>query len=70
MTQIRVIYPAANQPGVNELGGTRPNQQSATPRHPWLILTLLFFLTVILFIARQALSVMAPVLRSVFPSLQ
>lgn len=66
MTQIRVIYPAANQPGVNELGGTRPNQQSATPRHPWLILTLLFFLTVILFIARQALSVMAPVLRSVF----
>jgi MFS transporter, ACS family, hexuronate transporter len=35
-------------------------------RHPWLILSLLFFLTVIMFIARQALSVMAPVLRTVF----
>ena len=32
----------------------------------WLILCLLFFLTVIMFIARQALSVMAPVLRTVF----
>jgi ACS family hexuronate transporter-like MFS transporter len=38
----------------------------AARRRPWLILTLLFFLTVILFIARQALSVMAPVLRTVF----
>ena len=38
----------------------------AAPSRPWLILTLLFFLTVILFIARQALSVMAPVLRTVF----
>lgn len=38
----------------------RPN------RHPWLILSLLFILTVIMFIARQALSVMAPVLRTVF----
>ena len=35
-------------------------------RHPWLILSLLFILTVIMFIARQALSVMAPVLRTVF----
>ena len=35
-------------------------------RHPWLILGLLFILTVIMFIARQALSVMAPVLRTVF----
>ena len=35
-------------------------------RRPWLILSLLFILTVIMFIARQALSVMAPVLRSVF----
>ena len=33
---------------------------------PWVILSLLFLLTVIMFIARQALSVMAPVLRSVF----
>jgi len=32
----------------------------------WLILCLLFFLTVIMFIARQALSVMAPVLRTTF----
>jgi len=35
-------------------------------RRPWLILTLLFLLTVILFIARQSLSIMAPVLRSRF----
>src|ERR1017187_1442883 len=35
-------------------------------RRRWLILTLLFLLTVIMFIARQALSVMAPVLRKVF----
>jgi MFS transporter, ACS family, aldohexuronate transporter len=35
-------------------------------RRPWLILTLLFLLTVILFIARQALSIMAPVLRNRF----
>jgi MFS transporter, ACS family, hexuronate transporter len=35
-------------------------------RRPWLILSLLFLLTVILFIARQAFSVMAPVLRTVF----
>jgi MFS transporter, ACS family, hexuronate transporter len=33
---------------------------------PWVILTLLFVLTVVMFIARQALSVMAPVLRTVF----
>lgn len=32
---------------------------------PWLILSILFLLTVIMFIARQALSVMAPVLRTV-----
>ncbi|MGB6745020.1 MAG: MFS transporter [Terracidiphilus sp.] len=38
----------------------------AAHRRPWLILGLLFLLTVILFIARQALSVMAPVLRTVF----
>jgi MFS transporter, ACS family, aldohexuronate transporter len=35
-------------------------------RRPWVILTLLFILTVVMFIARQALSVMAPVLRTVF----
>ena len=40
--------------------------EAAPPHRPWLILTLLFFLTVVLFIARQALSVMAPVLRTVF----
>jgi len=34
------------------------------PRHPWFVLSLLFTLTVIVFIARQSLSVMAPVLRS------
>ncbi len=35
-------------------------------RRSWLILSLLFLLTVILFIARQALSIMAPVLRNRF----
>lgn len=35
-------------------------------RRSWLILALLFLLTVILFIARQALSIMAPVLRNTF----
>ena len=35
-------------------------------RRPWLILGLLFLLTVIMFVARQAISVMAPVLRAVF----
>jgi MFS transporter, ACS family, hexuronate transporter len=35
-------------------------------RRPWLILSLLFLLTVIMFVARQALSVMAPKLREVF----
>jgi len=43
--------------------GTEPN---APLHHPWLILSLLFVLTVIMFIARQALSVMAPALRTVF----
>lgn len=40
--------------------------QAKSSRRPWLILTLLFILTVIMFVARQALSVMAPVLRTVF----
>ncbi|HEV2324916.1 MAG TPA: MFS transporter [Terracidiphilus sp.] len=40
--------------------------QAQDRRRPWLILSLLFLLTVIMFIARQALSVMAPVLRTVF----
>jgi ACS family hexuronate transporter-like MFS transporter len=35
-------------------------------KRPWLILTLLFLLTVVMFVARQALSVMAPVLRGIF----
>ncbi|MGB7267296.1 MAG: MFS transporter [Terracidiphilus sp.] len=41
-------------------------KDGSASQHPWLILSMLFFLTVIMFIARQALSVMAPVLRSVF----
>ena len=49
---------------------TAPVAQAASAiddgRRPWLTLSLLFLLTVIMFIARQALSVMAPVLRSVF----
>ena len=45
---------------------TQSAPDAAANRRPWLILTLLFLLTVILFIARQALSVMAPVLRTVF----
>ena len=40
--------------------------EEAESQRPWLILTVLFLLTVIIFIARQALSVMAPVLRTVF----
>lgn len=40
--------------------------QAQGSRRPWLILSLLFILTVIMFIARQALSVMAPVLRNIF----
>lgn len=36
------------------------------PRHRWFVLSLLFTLTVIVFIARQSLSVMAPVLRGAF----
>jgi ACS family hexuronate transporter-like MFS transporter len=36
------------------------------PRHPWFVLSLLFTLTVIVFVARQSISVMAPVLRTVF----
>jgi MFS transporter, ACS family, hexuronate transporter len=40
--------------------------ENSSRARAWLILCLLFFLTVIMFIARQALSVMAPVLRAVF----
>jgi MFS transporter, ACS family, aldohexuronate transporter len=46
-----------------ERGSAAPSQDT---RRPWLILSLLFILTVIMFVARQALSVMAPVLRNVF----
>ena len=54
-----------------QAGKTRRTEKGSGPeaigrRQPWLILSLLFALTVILFIARQALSVMAPVLRTVF----
>jgi len=56
---------------VLQAGKTRRTEKGSVPeaigrRQPWLILSLLFALTVILFIARQALSVMAPVLRTVF----
>ena len=52
----------------DEMGPADSNTTTEAPKrqHPWFILSLLFFLTVIMFIARQALSVMAPVLRSVF----
>jgi MFS transporter, ACS family, hexuronate transporter len=43
-----------------------PALEPSSRARAWLILCLLFFLTVIMFIARQALSVMAPVLRTVF----
>lgn len=43
---------------------TTPNAHGG--RHPWAVLSLLFLLTVIIFVARQSLSVMAPVLRTVF----
>ncbi len=46
--------------------GTGQQDHSHSSGRAWLILCLLFFLTVIMFIARQALSVMAPVLRTVF----
>ena len=53
----------ANETSRTESGSATQAQRS---RRPWLILTLLFLLTVIMFVARQALSVMAPVLRSIF----
>jgi MFS transporter, ACS family, hexuronate transporter len=43
-----------------------PATDGSGERRSWLILCLLFLLTVIMFIARQALGVMAPVLRTVF----
>ena len=46
--------------------GEHPGNAEHSRGRPWVILCLLFLLTVIMFIARQALSVMAPVLRSVF----
>jgi len=52
----------------DEIGQAESKTTATGPanQHPWLILSLLFVLTVIMFIARQALSVMAPVLRTVF----
>ncbi len=41
-------------------------RESRGSRHPWAVLSLLFTLTVIIFVARQSLSVMAPVLRTLF----
>ncbi len=54
-----------NVEGVDQTGTGQPLHGHSSGR-AWLILCLLFFLTVIMFIARQALSVMAPVLRTVF----
>ena len=56
MPQAREIDPADSAQALQPRTGARS----------WLILCLLFFLTVIMFIARLALSVMAPVLRNVF----
>jgi ACS family hexuronate transporter-like MFS transporter len=55
-------------PHAEEIVRTESGQalESSSRARAWLILCLLFFLTVIMFIARQALSVMAPVLRTVF----
>lgn len=61
----------------SEDGGRLPQEQIsrdesltapdvASGRHSWVVLCLLFLLTVIIFVARQSLSVMAPVLRTVF----
>jgi ACS family hexuronate transporter-like MFS transporter len=49
-----------------EIGRTESGQvlEHSSRARAWLILCLLFFLTVIMFIGRQALSVMAPVLRA------
>lgn len=55
----------AQADGICRIEASASSDEAAT-RRPWLILTLLFLLTVILFVARQALSVMAPVLRTVF----
>jgi MFS transporter, ACS family, hexuronate transporter len=49
-----------------EQSSTAAVADDAARGRPWVILSLLFILTVIMFIARQALSVMAPVLRGVF----
>ncbi len=61
-------YPGGSLPHAEEIVGTESGQTlEPSSRAPaWLILCLLFFLTVIMFIARLALSVMAPVLRTVF----
>jgi MFS transporter, ACS family, hexuronate transporter len=52
----------------DEIYGTEKGSATQTQNkgRPWLLLSLLFILTVIMFVARQALSVMAPVLRTVF----
>ncbi|MGA7343901.1 MAG: MFS transporter [Terracidiphilus sp.] len=55
--------PQADRRFQEKSGAATPGQAGG---HPWLILSLLFLLTVILFVARQALSVMAPALRTVF----
>ncbi|MGB0080797.1 MAG: MFS transporter, partial [Terracidiphilus sp.] len=55
-------------PHAEEIGRTEGGQalEHSSRGRAWLILCLLFFLTVIMFIARLALSVMAPVLRTTF----
>jgi MFS transporter, ACS family, hexuronate transporter len=64
----RALEPGGSLPHAEEIVRTEGGKtlESSSRSRAWLILCLLFFLTVIMFIARQALSVMAPVLRTVF----
>jgi ACS family hexuronate transporter-like MFS transporter len=64
----RARVPGGSLPHAEEIVQTGSGQalERSSQARAWLILCLLFFLTVIMFIARLALSVMAPVLRTVF----
>lgn len=66
MTQTHQVTRPVNQPDESLTEDKSRIDAGVSRRHPWLVLGLLFVLTVILFIARQALSVMAPVLRKQF----
>jgi len=57
--------------GLPQVDEIRPDEtvtaaDAPVSRHPWIVLSLLFLLTVIIFVARQTISVLAPVLRTVF----